>query len=231
MPALPEVRPVLLCLPGPEPFPASTTGASLDQSFLVVRARDPSSAAELARSCRPDLLLGEARPCGGASLSLDPWLQVPRPGRLPIVLVHGRSERPIPPAKPGADVSDVLPADLAVGEAKIRLRAVLRRERPAALKDRQLWKGLELRHDQRTVLVAGEIAPLSFQQFNLLALLLEEPDRAWTREDLRRGVWGLRAPIGPKALNRQVQLIRQALLPCLGYDPIEAVRGLGYRVR
>ena len=97
MPALPEVRPVLLCLPGPEPFPASTTGASLDQRFLVVRARDPYSAAELARSCRPDLLLGEARPCGAASLSLDPWLQAPRPGRLPIVLVHVEVRAPRPP--------------------------------------------------------------------------------------------------------------------------------------
>ena len=230
-PALSEVRPVLLCLPGPDPFPFSLAESALDRDFLVVRARDPSAAAELARSCRPDLLLGRARPDGRPTPPLDPCRTGAVPWRLPVVLVQAAAGLHMDPAPVGSDVSDVLPADLAAGEARIRLRAVLRRERPAALKDRRRWNGLELRHDQRTVLVAGEVAHLSFQQFNLLALLLDEPGRAWTRGELQRGVWGLRTENGPKALNRQVQLVRQALAPRLGYDPIEPLRGLGYRMR
>jgi len=230
-PTLSDVRPVVLSLLSADRPPTWMASTSLHQNFLIVQVRDRSSAAELARRCRPDLLLDEVQCDGRLFPGPDQGVPTCSSRGLPVVLVQTTNSPSSLPITLKPDVADVLSADLASEVAAIRLRAVLRRERPVALRSRISWKNLELRHDQRTVVVAGEVTHLSFQQFNLLALLLEEPGQVWPRQELQRAVWGVQVEVGAKALNRQVQLVRHCLTPRLGYDPIEAMRGCGYRIR
>jgi two-component system phosphate regulon response regulator PhoB len=229
MAAAPAERPILLYLASCGVFDEWLAGLS-GQAFHVVRARDIPNAADLARSCRPDLLLiGQGEHVDGMQMACRERYPNSPLGWLPaVVLQRDGDVGPVAPGPSGPD--DVLICSHGPDIAAVRLRAVLRRERPMALTSRLVWGDLELRHDERRVLAKGHPVTLSFHEFNLLALLLETPGRVWSRQELQRMVGGIRVGSELRAFNRALQTVRRRLTPVLGHDPIQSVRGQGYRL-
>jgi DNA-binding response OmpR family regulator len=63
----------------------------------------------------------------------------------------------------------------------------------------------------------------------LLELLIREPERVFSRNELEQGVWG-DAQETSDTLRSHMHLLRRALAEAGHYDPIETVHGLGYRL-
>jgi DNA-binding response OmpR family regulator len=80
---------------------------------------------------------------------------------------------------------------------------------------------------QHRVLVCGRPLDLTPTEFRLLAVLLRNPRQVVTSEQLLEDVWGGRAD--PKQLRLYVSYVRTKFEPH-GIDPIETVRGIGYRL-
>lgn len=224
----PAAKPILLCLTGPGGLDGWIQRLSGLGAFLILEAHDLTRAAEMARNCRPDLLVLD--PAGFGDLPAECGDRFPSSplGRLPVACV-------LPPGQPapkgaGPAVEDILAPDLPAPQAAIRLRAVLRRKKPTALTARLRWGAVELRQDERILLVDGRPVALGYGEFNLLALLMEAPDQVWTRQELCRALWGPRPPTGSGALTRLVQGLRRRIAPALGRAPVLAVRGTGYRL-
>ena len=226
----PTGKPILLSLAGCAILEGWMASLSALQVFHVVRARDISHAADVARSCRPDLLLlGQDDYGDGIQVACRERYPNSPLGWLPVVVMQREGDvGPVASGPAGAD--DVLSCALAPDIAAVRLRAVLRRERPMALTTRLVWGDLELRHEERRVYVDGQAVTLSFHEFNMLALLLEMPGQVWSRQELQRMVGGVRAGSELKAFNRALQTLRRRLTPLLGRDPIQSVWGQGYRL-
>jgi len=225
----PTGKPILLCLTASGGLDDWITGVAGLKAFVLLQAHDLFAAAEMGRTCRPDLLILDRQGFGDLPPDYKERFASSPLGRTPVILIDqspGELEAgSLPPV-----VEDVLPDDLSAEQAAIRLRAVLRRERPTALSTRVTWNRLELRHDQRTVLVAGQPLLLTHQEFNLLALLMEEPGQVWSHEELMRTLWGGRVTVAEATLYRLVQRVRQQIVPLLGHDPVKSVRGTGYRL-
>ena len=127
----------------------------------------------------------------------------------------------------GAD--DYLAKPFALAELEARVGALYRRARGALVAD--VVTAGSLRLDRRTRAVSVRDVPVHLppRPMRILDCLLRDPGRVVTRAELESILW----PDGEResdVLRSQVHLLRRALSDA-GYDGLETVHGVGYRLR
>jgi two-component system phosphate regulon response regulator PhoB len=133
----------------------------------------------------------------------------------------------------GADDYVVKPFN--VQEVVLRVRALARRisERDGARGARpgEPLRSGELTLDPRTHEVSAGGEPLALRplEFKLLATLMAEPGRVFTRAELLELVWDISSGGNPRTVDVHVRRLRKNLGPCA--EQIETVPGFGYRAR
>jgi DNA-binding response OmpR family regulator len=131
----------------------------------------------------------------------------------------------------GAD--DYVTKPVGVAELRSRVRAVLRRIRPAAPPRELLRAGaLALDPAARTAATGAAALHLTLSEFEVLRALLEAGGRLLTRRELLRAIFGDDAYRDPRAIDVHIHHLREKLAAA-GGDPeaIVTVRGAGYRLR
>jgi DNA-binding response OmpR family regulator len=113
-----------------------------------------------------------------------------------------------------------------------RVRAVLRRTRPAADPDEQpvAFGRLAIEPLARAVTVDGQACPLTAREYDLLWLLARHPRQVFTRNQLLDRVWGSSDYIDPSTVTVHVRRVREKI----EMDPakpqhIVTVWGVGYK--
>ena len=146
---------------------------------------------------------------------------------LPVIIVTARSEEGerVLGLELGADDYVVKPFGLR--ELIARVRAVGRRAGPAESERPQRVGPLEIDRRARRVTVDGEEIPLSPKEFDLLALLGEDPGAAVSRQQIMDEVWDPHWYGPTKTLDVHVAALRKKLgVPGL----IETVHKVGFRL-
>jgi DNA-binding response OmpR family regulator len=89
----------------------------------------------------------------------------------------------------------------------------------------------DLSFDPKTLSIqfAGASVKLPPKGMRLLAIMMGEPGRVFSRQELESEVWG-DVQGTSDTLRSQMYELRRALTKAGGYDPIETVHGLGYRL-
>jgi DNA-binding response OmpR family regulator len=128
----------------------------------------------------------------------------------------------------GAD--DYVVKPFAAAEVIARIRAVLRRTRPAEPNARISAGDVTIDTAARRVWLAGEELELTRKEFDLLARLARDAGNVVTREDLMSDVWDENWFGSTKTLDVHMTALRRKL----GEDPsaprhIQTVRGVGFR--
>ena len=127
----------------------------------------------------------------------------------------------------GAD--DYLTKPFALAEVQVRIGALHRRSSRTVVQE-ALHAG-PLRLDLRTCeAYVGDVpVRLTPRAMRLLELLLRDPGRVVPRAELEAQLWPDDPPEGD-ALRSHVHLLRRALAAA-GYDELETVHGVGWRLR
>lgn len=194
--------------------------------------RDGQQALQLLRREVPDLLVLDLMLPGMDGLELCRRLRSePATRALPIIMVTAKGEEAdrVVGLELGAD--DYLVKPFSPRELVARLRAMLRRREPPALETERLVAGeLTLDHGRHEVTRHGKPIPLSSMEFKLLAFLLANRGRAFSREQLLDRVWGQDRFVEPRTVDVHIRRLREKVEA----DPkrpilIQTVRGLGYR--
>jgi two-component system phosphate regulon response regulator PhoB len=76
----------------------------------------------------------------------------------------------------------------------------------------------------------GKDIHLSPGAYDLLKLLMGAPDHVFTREEIRRGVWGDDPNVDLRNVDLAMKRMRESLVRAHKDDPIDTVRGVGYRI-
>ena len=126
----------------------------------------------------------------------------------------------------GAD--DYLVKPFGVMEMVSRVKAVLRRCRPAEQTNLLKIDGLVVNPDEHTVCVDGDRVMLTYKEYELLRLFLSRPGIAFTREQLLSGVWNTEYLGETRTVDMHIRTLRQKL-GNYGHM-IETVRNVGYRL-
>ena len=126
----------------------------------------------------------------------------------------------------GAD--DYLTKPYSLAEVAMRVSVLHRRASGAVVAD--VLRTGTLRMDRRTRIVSVNAKTLHLmpRSMQILELLLRDPGRVVPRQELESLLWPDDEP-GPEALRSQIHLLRKALSQA-GYDGLETVHGVGYRL-
>ena len=124
----------------------------------------------------------------------------------------------------GAD--DYVTKPFSPREIVARVKSVVRRATRAQMGEGPLVLG-EISLDQvtRRASVAGEPLDFTATEFDLLAHLMSNPGRVYSREQLLAEVWGYAAVVGTRTVDVHVAQVRSKLGD---HSPIRTVRGVGY---
>ena len=126
----------------------------------------------------------------------------------------------------GAD--DYLVKPFGMMEMISHIKAVLRRTAPKTSKNVLSTGKLSLNLDEHSVFVDGEKVVLTFKEFELLKIFMENPGRVFSRDALLEKVWGADYYGETRTVDVHIGTLRTKLGECGDY--IETVRGVGYRM-
>jgi two-component system, OmpR family, phosphate regulon response regulator PhoB len=148
--------------------------------------------------------------------------------RMPVIMLTARGEEGdrIRGLSTGAD--DYIVKPFSVPELLARVRALLRRTKPAHIATLLRAGDIELDRETHRVRRDGHELHLGPTEFRLLEFLMQSPGRVFSREHLLNAVWGHDVYIDERTVDVHVGRLRKAINLPRKPDPIRTVRGAGY---
>lgn len=157
-----------------------------------------------------------------------------RAARLPTALLMLTARDQIEDRVRGLDsgADDYLVKPFAFEELLARVRALGRRAATTAGEGDELRQGdlvLDLR--ARTARRGDQALDLTATEWNLLEFLLRHPGQALSRQQILDYVWSYESDVQTTLVDVYVSYLRRKLEQRGRPDPIQTVRGVGYRLR
>ena len=199
--------------------------------FQVEVVCDGQAALEALAADTPALVVLDLMLPRVSGLDVTRWLRAR--GDTPIIMLTARGAETdrIAGLEMGAD--DYVVKPFSPQELVSRVRAVLRRTRPASrpVDEQALEYGdVRIEPETRRVLVNGEERSLTAKEFDLLWALASNPRRVLNRDQLLDRVWGFTEYVDPSTVTVHVRRLREKV----EVDPsapryIQTVWGVGYK--
>jgi len=194
--------------------------------FLVRSAGDSAAGFELVRDWQPDLVLLDVVMPHFGGLELLPLLR--RVTQAPIVLIsakNGATDRALG-LRHGAEFYLAKPFEMPelVALVGVALRGASVGKAELAFHD------LKMNARERTTERSGVPIQLTPREFDLLATLVRQPRRVFSREELLERIWDERG-IGLGVVDTYISLLRRKVDRPFRESLIHNVRGSGYCIR
>ncbi len=199
------------------------------EGFRVLEANDGEEAIMSVAENKPDLILLDWMLPHLSGIDLCRQLRRGTPTRdIPIIIVTARGEEAdrIRGLNTGAD--DYVTKPFSPQELIARVRAVLRRSRPALGDATLTHGGLVMDLSAHRVRRNEREVHLGPTEFRLLRHFMEHPGRVFSREQLLDTVWGRDVEVELRTVDVHIRRLRQALNKAGETDAIRTVRSAGY---
>lgn len=203
------------------------------EGYRVVSAQDGDAAIEKFSVEKPDLLVLDIMLPGADGL--DVLRQVRKTSRVPVIMLTARESEvdKVVGLELGAD--DYLTKPFSARELVARVKAVLRRAKPAEeeLEPVLVRGSLTIDSNRRRVEVkgGGEVE-LTAKEFDLLYVMAANPGIVLTRDRLMEKVWGYEYMGDTRTVDVYIRHLREKLTDDADNPRfIETVRGVGYRFK
>jgi two-component system phosphate regulon response regulator PhoB len=199
------------------------------EGYRVSLANDGEEALVAAEESAPDLVVLDWM------LPKQPGIEVCRRLRArqdtrntPIVMLTARTEESdrIRGLDIGAD--DYITKPFSMSELLARLRAVMRRIRPALAEDKISCGDIVVDRVAHRVKRGAREVHLGPTEFRILDHLIQYPGRVFSREQLLDAVWGSDVYVEARTVDVHIGRLRKALMVGDETDPIRTVRSAGY---
>ncbi|MDG1130499.1 phosphate regulon transcriptional regulator PhoB [Seohaeicola saemankumensis] len=199
------------------------------EGFRVSRAENGEEALLLVAEDAPDLIVLDWMLPNVSGIEVCRQLKMRADTRkVPVIMLSARSEEvdKVRGLETGAD--DYVIKPYSVVELMARVRAQLRRTRPASVGGRLEYEDIVLDSETHRVSRDGKPLKLGPTEFRLLSTFMEKPGRVWSRDQLLDRVWGRDIYIDTRTVDVHIGRLRKALTLHGGSDPLRTVRGAGY---
>lgn len=222
-------RPLVLLVED-EPAQRAVLSYNLEaEGFEVQTADNGEDALQLIAETPPDLILLDWMMPHVSGIEVCRRLKArPETRGIPIIMLSARSEEvdKVRGLETGAD--DYVIKPYSVTELMARLRAHLRRSRPASSGVVLEWSDIRLDSETHRVYRADKVLKLGPTEFRLLATFMEKPGRVFSREALLDRVWGRDIYVDTRTVDVHIGRLRKSLCAYGGDDVLRTVRGAGY---
>lgn len=184
-----------------------------NEGYEVQTAYDGAAAVELARRESFDLIILDwMMPVLSGS---DACMKIREFSDVPVIMLTARSEDADKLLGFACGADDYVTKPFNILELKARIRALLRRSNAAATERRSrnlLTVGeLSLDMEQRVAIRDGETIDLTAKEFDLMELLMKNPRRVYSRENLMDLVWGYAYAGDYRTVDVHIRRLREKL--------------------
>lgn len=203
--------------------------------YRVLQADTGEKGLELLRSTQVDLVLLDCMLPGMDGIEVLREIRgASGLSALPVMMLTAKGEEidKVLGLELGAD--DYLTKPFGIRELEARVRALLRRsgqsQREVRPEERFVAGELTINHAAREVTLHGLLVVLSRKEYELLYLLVTNPNRVFTRDQLLEQIWGYEYFGETRTVDVHIRSLRKKL----EQDPeqpryIHTVRGIGYK--
>lgn len=202
------------------------------EGYRVSVAVDGDEALVMAEETPPDLVLLDWMLPKTAGVEVCRRLRLRTETRnTPIVMLTARDDESdrIRGLDTGAD--DYVTKPFSMSELMARLRAVMRRIRPALAEDKLTCGDVVMDRVAHRVKRKGREIHLGPTEFRLLEHMMRHPGRVFSREQLLDAVWGSDVYVEARTVDVHIGRLRKALnSDNEPVDPIRTVRSAGYSI-
>ena len=205
---------------------------SLEQDDMKVEvAYDGETALELAKANHYDMILLDIMLPGFSGLEVCQMIR--EFSDVPIIMLTAKGDDmdKIPGLEYGAD--DYITKPFNILEVKARIKAIFRRNnRNVQEQENQKvieTKGLKIDVDSRRVYIDDKEVNLTAKEFELVYLLVSNPNKVYSREQLLKTIWGPSYPGDARTVDVHVRRLREKI-EATPADPkyIHTKWGVGY---
>lgn len=149
----------------------------------------------------------------------------PKTANVPVIMVSAKTTEidKVRGLDLGAD--DYISKPFGVLELIARIKAKLRKSTPVA--NVISYKGITINDDERTVTINGKVKELTLKQYELLKLLVSEPQKVLPRDDILDKVWGENYG-ETRTLDIHIGTLRKIIAD--SGAKIATIRGVGYKI-
>ena len=181
-----------------------------NEGYQVECAYDGAAAVDLAREGQFDLIILDLMM--PEIDGLEACMRIREFSNVPIIMLTARSEDTdkIIGFECGAD--DYITKPFNILELKARIRAMLRRASGGAQGKSRITVGdLTLDTEQRVAIRDGEAVELTAKEYDLIELLMKNPRRVYSRENLMNVVWGYSYTGDYRTVDVHIRRLREKL--------------------
>ena len=228
---------VTILIADDEPNQLELLSYNLEQAgFVVVQAINGQDALQKIEDHRPDLVVLDWMMPHMSGIELCRLLRSrPDTKMLPVIVLSARGEEGDRTLGLDTGADDYMSKPFSPRELLSRVKALLRRARPALLGDVLEFADIKLFPSRVEVQRAGHMVALGPKEFRLLSILIERPGQVFSRTQLLDLVWGHGVYVEERTIDVHLSRLRKLInkpdgrteLPNL----IRTVRGSGYALR
>ena len=185
-----------------------------NEGYTVITGTDGQQAIDLAREEKPDLIVLDLMMPNVDGL--EACQEIRQFSDVPVIMLSAKSEDidKLMGFEQGAD--DYLTKPFNILELKARIRALLRRttQRADAQKTERITAGiLTVDSTERNAYKGDECVELTAKEFDLIELLIHNPGRVFSRENLLDTVWGYEFRSDIRTVDVHIRRLREKLEP------------------
>lgn len=203
------------------------------EGYEVTLVTDGEDGVETAKLEKPDIILLDWMLPSKSGVDICLTLRkFEETANIPIIMISAKDDDldKVTGLERGAD--DYITKPFAPVELLARMRAVLRRIRPAIADKKMVFDDLEMDLSSCNVKRSNvdiKLAPIEFQ---ILQTLMENPNRVLSRDSLINRVWGPDVEVDARTVDVHITRLRKALLKASsdGIDIIKTIRLAGYKI-
>ena len=201
------------------------------EGYEVDVAYDGLSGLSLARNTPPDLIVLDIMMPGLDGLEVCRRLRAEGWTELPILMLTAKDAVPDRVAGLDAGADDYLVKPFAFDELLARIRALLRRRRPAEEGQVLRFADVVANPATREVRRGDRVVSLTAKEFDLLELFMRHPRQVLTRDTIYEHVWGYDFGGESNIIEVYIRYLRSKLEAEGEPRLLQTVRGVGYVLR
>jgi two-component system phosphate regulon response regulator PhoB len=228
---------VTILIADDEPNQLELLSFNLGQAgFVVLQAMDGQGALRQIEEHHPDLVILDWMMPHMSGIELCRALRSRADTKLlPVIILSARGEEGDRTLGLDTGADDYMSKPFSPRELISRVKALLRRSRPALMNDTLEFEDLQLFPSRMEVHRAGQMVPLGPKEFRLLSILIERPGQVFSRAQLLDLVWGHGVYVEERTVDVHLSRLRKAINKPDGRaempNLIRTVRGSGYALR
>ena len=199
--------------------------------YSIIKATNGKEAIELIENHSPDLIILDWMMPKMSGIDVCRTLRSrSETKQIPIIILSARSEDSDKSLGLDTGADDYISKPFSPKELISRVKALLRRARPALVNDILQHNDLTLSLSEMKVTFKNNNVKLGPKEFKLLSLLMERPGHIFSRGKLLDLVWGHGVYVEERTVDVHMSRLRKALKTASdeNLDPIRTVRDGGY---